>query len=670
VIRSTAILPDMRRGFFACGQCGQTVLVENVKGVVAEPVVCPRAGCGARHTMTLEHNRSLYSDKQVVRLQETPDRVPDGQTPHVVTLCVYDGWVDAVRPGDRVTVTGLFRVAPIRLNQRQRRVKTLFRTYLDVVHLACEAYEDGKDNSETKDGVGTPGFHAWPRGEVLVFEELSRHRDLFSLLARSVAPSIWRQETAKKALVLQLFGGVAKQLARHGETAFRGDVHVLVAGDPSMSKSQLLQYAHALAPRGLYTSGKGTSAVGLTAYVVRDVETGSLVLESGALVLSDGGLCCIDEFDKMSDGVRAILHEVMAQQTLSISKAGIMATLQARTAVLAAANPIHSKYDPRLSILENLHLPPSLLSRFDLVCLLLDVPDERHDMLLARHLCNLHTRTSPSRIKESCHSGLHAESLLIREDTGAPEHKETAKGPILENDCVPVHLLRRYIAYARANVTPVLSEAAIRPLLEGYVAMRTVNNHEGQSRHAQDPGSGPQPYRGSSARGGPVTVSATTRQLESLIRLSEAHARMRLSTSVEPEDVHSAIDLIQAALLTYALDPRTGKIDMDLIATGKGAAFRANLVNLQKVLLAHLAARPANAPPPTLATLLRDLRSTEAYSMHADKQPAHTINSTTVTESLLKQAIMASVEDDLIRISGPSGTLGPSSTISLLKKSD
>lgn len=589
IIRVSSIVPDMRVAYFVCARCGQPHTVENVKGRIAEPRRCPRPECGLPDSMVLVHNRCLFSDKQLIKIQETPDAIPDGQTPHSVTLCVYDALVDVARPGDRVEVTGIFRSAPVRANSNQRRLRALFRTYIDVVHLRRTEAARLQASAATTDDMLVSweetdriGLASEDQGGMEELRALCMTPGLYEKLSESLAPGVWGLADVKKGLLLQLFGGISKSLQRSSTTRFRGDINILLAGDPGVSKSQLLQYVHKLAPRGIYTSGKGSSSVGLTAYITRDAESGQLVLESGALVLSDGGICCIDEFDKMGDDTRAILHEVMEQQTVSIAKAGIITTLNARCSVLAAANPVESKYNPGRSIVENLALPPTLLSRFDVIYLLLDSISAEDDQRLGRHIVGLYTTPS-----------------------------EDGQGPAPSADKITGRLLSRYVAHAR-TLSPQLSETAVRDLADGYVSMRKANG-------------------GSAGK----TVSATTRQLESLIRLSEAHARMRLADTVDTMDVAEAVRLIRDAMLTNAIDPLTGKIDMDLITTGKSSALRERQADLKKHVRSLISSR--SAPHIDIVTLFAELSGQSSIS---------------VNEKWVRDVCQELADEEFIRVAG------------------
>ena len=505
--------------------------------------------------MQIVHNRCEFADKQVIKLQETPDSVPDGQTPHSVSLCAYEELVDVCKAGDRIEVTGIFRSNPVRINPRQRTIKALFKTYIDVLHIQkVDKRRLGIDVSTVEQELSEQVAGDVDQTRKISEEEAQRIKataargDIYELLARSLAPSVYEMDDVKKGILLQLFGGTNKSFEKGGNPKYRGDINVLLCGDPSTSKSQLLKYVHRIAPRGVYTSGKGSSAVGLTAYVSRDPETRQVVLESGALVLSDGGVCCIDEFDKMSDSTRSVLHEVMEQQTVSIAKAGIITTLNARTSILASANPIGSKYNVNLPVPQNIDLPPTLLSRFDLVYLVLDHIDEQMDRRLARHLVGMYLEDTPE-------NG-NAQEVLVSSIL------HTAQSLVTKSS-QPVEFLTSYISYARTTCQPKITQAASETLVSAYVQMRKL---------------------GEDVRAAERRITATTRQLESMIRLAEAHAKMRLADEVTANDVNEAVRLIKSALKQAATDARTGLIDMGLLTEGTSASERRRRSDLKKAI--------------------------------------------------------------------------------------
>jgi DNA replication licensing factor MCM4 len=287
MIRTSPVIPDMKQAFFRCSVCDYTIEIENDRGRIMEPTVCNNNNCKSSNSMQIVHNRCVFSDKQLCRLQETPDETPDGQTPYTVTLCCYDDLVDVTKPGDRVDVTGIFRAVSVRPNPRQRGINSLFKTYVDVVHIKrTSKARIGVDSSIVNENEYIVSFQEGDTIEQQTVEneqeliELSKRDNFYEYLAQSVAPSIFGMDDVKKGVLLQLFGGSHKFSSdKPGSPRIRGDLNILLVGDPGVSKSQLLQYVHKLAPRGVYTSGKGSSAVGLTAYVTRDPDTRQLVLE-------------------------------------------------------------------------------------------------------------------------------------------------------------------------------------------------------------------------------------------------------------------------------------------------------------------------------------------------------------------------------------------------------
>jgi len=342
VNRDQGIIPDLKMAYFKCLVCGDAPDLTFVdRGRVNEPPLkCANSNCESIGTMTLVHNRCVFANKQQIKMQETPDAIPEGETPHTVSMCVFDSLVDECKPGDRVEITGVYRAVPIRAAPNLRILKSVYKTYVDVIHVRKDSAsrinntagsEDREDLNEhtrhaaaERNGAGDQGntletpSGAGPNAEaeftperVEFLEAIGKRHDVYERLVSSLAPSIWEMEEVKKGLLCQLFGATHKVFKGTNANKVRGDINVILVGDPGVSKSQLLTYVNKVAPRGIYTSGRGSSAVGLTAYVTRDPESKDMVLESGALVLSDRGICCIDEFDKMSDGARSTLHEVM-----------------------------------------------------------------------------------------------------------------------------------------------------------------------------------------------------------------------------------------------------------------------------------------------------------------------------------------------------------------------
>jgi replicative DNA helicase Mcm len=490
VVRTSEIKPLVRKIGYRCFNCNRVTVSEEMKKLVAKkPAKCPE--CGEKD-LELDPEASVFIDFQLVRLQELPEDLPAGQLPHYVEVTVLSDLVDRCRPGDRIILTGIVRIEQEPAGPQSRA--TLFRLRMEGNNIE---YLGGRAGSKDERNTERVAISAEDEKQIVT---IATKPDAYEKLIESFAPHIYGHEILKESILLLIIGSVTKKLS--DGTARRGDLNLLLVGDPGVAKSEMLKFAAKIAPRGLYTSGRGSTAAGLTAAVIRD-KSGIFMLEAGAVVLGDQGLCCIDEFDKIKPEDRSALHEVMEQQTCSVAKGGIVATLNARTSILAAANPMYGKYDAFKNITENVNLPIPLLTRFDLIFIVRDMPDKDKDSLIAGHILQIH--------KDSEHA---------------------AKPPI------DIDIFSKYLSYARQR-DPVLTLEATEIIREYYMEMRKVDSE------------------------GMITV--TPRQLEGLIRLATARARLLLKDQVEAEDAQRAIFLVDQMLKTAGVDVNTGKTDLGVL---------------------------------------------------------------------------------------------------------
>ncbi len=513
LVRSSTIRPKLIKAEFECMTCGAKFEVLQLTSRIKWPKFCSNTRCKAKSQsdFRLISKNSEFIDWQSVMIQEIPEDLPPGRIPRAIQAILTYDLVDTVKPGDRVTLMGTFK--SVLAQSTKSMNSTLFKTFIDVNFIDPEDKAEGLIELSKKD-----------KEEI---ERLSKEPMIQKKIARSISPVIYGRGDLKLAAALSLFGGTRK--LRPGGGYKRGDIHILFVGDPGTGKSEILKSAIDISPRGLYTSGKGSTAVGLTAAVIKDNETGQMNLEAGAIILANGGVAAIDEFDKMDTSDRSALHEAMEQQTVSIAKAGIVATLKAQTAIIAAANPRTGRYDRYKTPTQNINLPPSLLSRFDLIFIVTDKPDPVNDAQMAEFIL----QNSMEGAKDNINS------------------KSNKSAPI--ND----ELLKKYIKHARRSCLPVLTEEAKEKIKEFYLKLRGQYDSED------------------------AIVSILARNLDALVRLSEAYAKMALRKKVLKSDVEEIIKLFKRYLKDTGYDESTGKIDMDRILVGQS---RSSITKLDKML--------------------------------------------------------------------------------------
>ncbi|QGA80745.1 replicative DNA helicase Mcm [Candidatus Nanohalobium constans] len=497
--RASQVKPEVVSAIFECTACGDRYEKEQDSSELKSPYKCD---CGSKKFDAIEKN---MTDTQMVTLEEDPESREGSEQPSSLSVRLEGDLVDPdfqkkIVPGNVVEVTGIMRERPLKKNSKK------FDIYMEANHVEptqqeFEEFELSGDEAEEIRAMAEEG-------------------NIYERIVNSIAPSIFGHDRIKEAIALQIFGGVKK--TREDGVKSRGDLHLLLIGEPGTGKSQMLKFTGELAPKGRYVVGKSSTGAGLTASVVKEESTGEFSLEAGAVVLANKGMAAIDEIDKMAAEDRSSLHEAMEQQQISVSKANIQATLNAETSILAAGNPKFGRFDPYEPIPEQINIGDTLLSRFDMIFPVLDEPDEEKDKELAGTILQNH---------------------IDPEDTDAEIQQEE---------------LRKYIAYAKKNVRPQLTEEASQKIQEFYVNMRS--------------------------KGDEGSVPITARQLEALIRISEAAARAQLKEEVDVSDAEKAIDLLTYCLKQVGMDPETGDFDIDIIESGVSNSQRNRLQTIKQLI--------------------------------------------------------------------------------------
>ncbi len=500
VRQASEVRPQVVNARFECPSCGTVISVLQIEKKFREPSRC---SCGRKGIFTLLSK--VMVDAQRLVIEESPESLIGGEQPRRINVFLKEDLVEPVMeekttPGSKVRAFGILKEVPVPLPSGA--ISTRFDLAVEANNIIpLEATYEELDISEEDEQQ---------------IQELAEDPEVFTKLRNSIAPSIWGYEEIKEALVLQMFGGVRK--VSDDGTVSRGDIHLFLIGDPGVAKSVTLKFISNIAPRGRYIVGKATTGAGITATVVRDEFLRGWSLEAGAMVLANKGIICIDEIEKMDPQDRSAMHEALEQQTVTISKANIQASLMAQTSVLAAGNPKFGRFEPQQSITEQIDLPPTLINRFDLIFVLRDLPNKEHDDAIATHVLNLHQR-----------KGIKAD--------------------------IESELFKKYIAFAKQKIQPILTKEAVDEIKEFYVKMRRAST-EGEGR----------------------SISISARQLQGLVRLAEAHAKSRLSPTVDKIDTDVAIRLTKYYLMQVGYDPETKTFDIDRFTTRVSSSKRSKIM--------------------------------------------------------------------------------------------
>jgi len=509
VRQASDVRPQVVNAKFECPSCGTIISVLQIDNHFREPNRC---NCGRKGAFKLISKDMV--DAQRIMVEEAPDDMTGGEQPRRISIFLKEDLVEPrmeekTTPGAKVYVIGILKEVPVPL--RTGAISTRFDLAIEANNIVPmeETFDELNISEEDEKQI----------------QELATDPRLYMKLRESISPSVFGYEEIKDALVLQLFGGVRRQ--RTDKSSTRGDIHVFLIGDPGVAKSVILKFITKISPRGRYVSGKSVSAAGLTATIIKDEFLRGWSLEAGTMVLANKGLCAIDELEDMAEEDRSAMHEAMEQQTVSISKANVHATLKAETSVLAAANPKYGRFDPYQSIHKQINIDPALLNRFDLIFIMQDKPERNKDEAIANHV------------------------LLERQQ---PVESKFAIDPLL---------FRKYVAYAKQRIAPELTDKAIEEIKRFYVELRNK------------PTIGDQLIK-------PIPITA--RQLEALIRLSEANAKARLSKKVTRDDAKKAIELLKFYLIQVGFDYETNQIDIDKISTGVTASQKSKIIFVREAI--------------------------------------------------------------------------------------